>query len=104
MRKPDLCFYKHVLAETGSEPSSTAFVDDKAENVLSARSLGMHGVVYENLVDARTAIRYLVGDPVSRGWEFLRIHAGQHESVTDSGLAVGENFAQLLILEATNKQ
>ena len=104
MRKPDLCFYRHVLEVTGCDPTTTAFVDDKAENVLSAKSLGMHGVVYADLDSARRTLRSLVGDPIQRGWDFLWAHAGNHVSLTKTGLEIGDNFAQLLLLEATKQQ
>ncbi|KAI0319615.1 HAD-like domain-containing protein [Amylostereum chailletii] len=105
MRKPDLCFYKHVLKTTGSDPQSTLFVDDKLENVLSARSLGMQGVVFDKPESVRRTLRYLVSaDPIRRGWDFLEANAGKLDSITDTGLVIGDNFAQLLILEATNER
>lgn len=103
MRKPTLGFYKHVLDTIGGDPTSMAFIDDKAENVLSARSLGMHGVVF-NKSDIRAALQHLVCDPLRRGREFLDAHAGELESVTDTGIVVEENFSQLLILEETRSQ
>ncbi|KAI0310794.1 HAD-like domain-containing protein [Amylostereum chailletii] len=104
MRKPDLCFYKHVLASTGSDPQSTVFVDDKPENVLSARSLGMHGIVFDNPETVRVTLRALIGDPIRRGRDYLDANAGQLDSVTNTGLVIGENFAQLLIFEVTNQR
>lgn len=101
MRKPDLCFYRYVIDRVGCNPATTAFIDDKAENVLSARSLGMHGLVYHQLEDARTTLRSLVGDPIQRGRCFLESQRGGHNSVTETGLVVEENFTQLLLLEAT---
>jgi len=56
-------------------------VDDQIENVLTA-----------------------LGDPVQRGRHFLNRNAKQLDSVTDTGVMVEENFAQLLILEATQDQ
>ncbi|KAI0267118.1 HAD-like domain-containing protein [Gloeopeniophorella convolvens] len=102
MRKPDLCFFKYVLDEIKVEPSSVVFVDDRFENVLAARSLGINGIVFDNPSRVRQALRYHVCDPVSRGRAFLEAHAGRLESETSSGTPVAENFAQLLILEATN--
>ncbi|KAI0047754.1 HAD-like protein [Auriscalpium vulgare] len=101
MRKPNLGFYKYVLEEIKADPATVVFVDDKPENVLSARSLGIHGVVFDDPTKVRQALRYLVCDPVTRGRDFLAAHAGELESKTDTGIEVGENFAQLLILEAT---
>lgn len=101
-RKPNLGFYKYVLAHAGVDPRRAIFVDDKHENVLSARSLGFHGIRFTSSAEVKRALRNLVGDPVTRGRKFLGANAGQLESVTDTGIVVQENFAQLLILELTN--
>ncbi|TEB38203.1 HAD-like protein, partial [Coprinellus micaceus] len=42
-RKPDLEFYRYVIAETGINPTKTLFIDDKVENVAAAQSLGLEG-------------------------------------------------------------
>jgi FMN phosphatase YigB (HAD superfamily) len=102
-RKPHLGFYRHVLAETGSNPHSTVFVDDKLENVLSARSLGLHGIIFDSHEVKRT-LRNVLGDPIARGQQYLKDNAGHLNSVTDDGHALNEireNFTQLLIWEAT---
>ena len=104
MRKPDLCFYKYVLGEIKAEPSSVVFVDDRFENVLAARSLGINGIVFDDVDRVRQALRNLISDPVSRGLAFLEIRAGHLESETNLGNNISENFAQLLILEATRNK
>jgi hypothetical protein len=71
------------------------------ENILSARSLGMYGIVFD---DSRTVIRALhnlLGDPVERGRQYLTSNAKKLLSVTDNSILLEENFTQLLILEAT---
>jgi hypothetical protein len=104
MRKPDLCFFKFVLGEIKAEPSSVVFVDNQLENVLAARSLGMNGIVFDDVHRVRQSLRFFTGDPVSRGLSFLESRAGRLESETNHGQTVAENFAQLLIWEATNKR
>ncbi|KAH9054307.1 hypothetical protein EDB87DRAFT_1689311 [Lactarius vividus] len=104
MRKPELCFFKFVLDQIKAEPSSVVFVDDKFENVLAARSLGMNGIVFDDVQRVRQSLRIFTGDPVSRGLSFLEARAGRLESETNCGQIIAENFAQLLILEATNKR
>ncbi|KAH8988053.1 HAD-like domain-containing protein [Lactarius akahatsu] len=104
MRKPDLCFFEFVLDEIKAEPSSVVFVDDQLENVLAARSLGMNGIVFDDVQRVRQSLRFFTGDPVSRGLSFLEARAGRLESETNYGQIVAENFAQLLIWEATNKR
>jgi FMN phosphatase YigB (HAD superfamily) len=104
MRKPDRRFFKYVLDEIKAEPSSVVFVDDRSENVLAARSLGMNGIVFDDVNRVRQALRYFVSDPVSRGHAFLEARAGRLESETDFGQQIPENFAQLLLLEATRNR
>jgi FMN phosphatase YigB (HAD superfamily) len=105
-RKPNLGFYRHIITATGLQPRQTIFVDDKLENVLSARSLGFRGIVFDSASVVKRALRNLIGDPVGRGRDFLKHNARKLESVTRAtpdheAVVVQENFAQLLILEAT---
>ncbi|KXN92452.1 Alpha-D-glucose-1-phosphate phosphatase YihX [Leucoagaricus sp. SymC.cos] len=105
-RKPNLGFYRHVITATGLQPQRTVFVDDKLENVLSARSLGFCGIVFDGPSAVKRALRNLIGDPIERGLEFLERNAGKLESTTKATpthevIVVEENFSQLLILEAT---
>ena len=108
-RKPHLGFYRHVISATGLRPQQTIFVDDKFENVLSARSLGFCGIVFEKELTVRRALRNLVGNPIQRGREFLRHNARNFQSVTkatptQASVVVEENFAPLLILETTGQK
>ncbi|KAG2342940.1 HAD-like protein [Suillus weaverae] len=103
-RKPNLGFYKAVISSTGVDPSRTIFVDDKIENVLSARSLGMRGIVFDDHRKVVRALYNLLGDPVERGRQYLTANAKKLLSVTDNGILLRENFAQLLILEATDNR
>jgi len=100
-RKPHLGFYRTVLSTTGADPSRTIFVDDKLENVLSARSLGMCGIIFDDQRKVIRALHNLLGDPVERGRQYLTLNAKKLQSVTENGILLRENFSQLLILEAT---
>ncbi|EIN08974.1 HAD-like protein [Punctularia strigosozonata HHB-11173 SS5] len=103
-RKPNLGFYRHVLATTGVDPLQAAFVDDKLENVLSARSVGLHGVVFDSFESVSKQLWNLVSDPRERALRYLDANAKRLDSVTDTGIVLRENFAQLLILEATGNR
>ena len=100
-RKPNLGFYRYVLDDTAADPRSVLFVDDKPENVLSARSFGMRGIVFDDQERVFQAIRNAVEDPVQRARSYLQKNAKLLHSVTSNGYTLKENFAQLLILEAT---
>jgi FMN phosphatase YigB (HAD superfamily) len=100
--KAHLGFCKHVLDKTRIEPHRTVFVDDKVESVLSARSFGFHGVVFDRPAKAMRTIRNLLSDPVEQGRELLRKNAGRLDCFANKGVIVPENFTQLLILERTN--
>lgn len=76
-RKPRLAFYRHALNSIGTDPKDVVFVDDKAENVLTAKSFGMHGVVFKQLEEFRRVMRCLVCDPTSRGTNYLHTHVSE---------------------------
>ncbi|KAF5348294.1 hypothetical protein D9756_010513 [Leucocoprinus leucothites] len=103
MRKPDLNFYEYVLEAIGLEhcPQNVVFVDDKRENVLSALSLGMRAIRFEDTEKTIEHVLNIFGDPVKRGEEYLQRNAKNMHCMTDNGIVIKENFAQLLILEAT---
>ncbi|KAI0690294.1 phosphatase yihX [Cerioporus squamosus] len=63
-RKPDLATYEKVIAETGIDPSTAVFVDDRIENVEAARSLGIHGIVFDKQEGVFAALRKAFGDRV----------------------------------------
>jgi len=44
MRKPDLCFFEHVINKIGYHPNQVVMVDDQAESIHAARSFGIHGL------------------------------------------------------------
>ncbi len=46
--KPDPVYYKRALAKFGVEADSSLFIDDRPENVESARALGFRCVLYES--------------------------------------------------------
>lgn len=53
MVKPDADIYEHLLSEYGLNAAECVFVDDRAENVDTARALGMKGIVFRDYEQAR---------------------------------------------------
>lgn len=104
MRKPDVDFYRHVLQKIELCPEETIFIDDKVENVLAARSLGIDSIVFDNNAAVVHALRKTLYDPVGMAFQYLYRHAQHFDSITDSGVDVPDNFAQLLILETMQDQ
>ncbi|KAF8990115.1 Haloacid dehalogenase-like hydrolase-domain-containing protein [Cyathus striatus] len=101
-RKPHLGFYRGVISAADVCPKETIFVDDNLDNVLSARSVGFRGIVFDSCDHTIRMVKSLVGDPIARGKAFLKANARVMESITETGIIVEENFSQLLIMEATN--
>lgn len=102
MRKPDPNFFKYVLDEIKLAPEQVVFVDDKRENVLAADCLGLRGILFDH--STVHTLQILLGGPVAKGYEYLYRNAKQFDSITDGGVVVQDNFAELLILEATQDQ
>lgn len=101
IRKPEFEFYKVVLREAGANPSETIFVDDKIENVIAARSLGINGIVFESGPKLLRGLNSLLLDAISRGRHYLKDNAGKRHSMIEDGTPIHDNFSQFLLLEAT---
>jgi putative hydrolase of the HAD superfamily len=46
--KPDPAIYAQVLADLGGAAGSVTFLDDRPDNVVGARAVGLHAVVFED--------------------------------------------------------
>ena len=104
MRKPDLCFFHHVIKEIGVRPSEMVMVDDTSENVCAARSQGMHAIlVHKFLPSVSKTLLNLMQDPIQRAKVFLKEKAREHHCVVEGHeeLRLKDNFAQLMIWELT---
>jgi haloacid dehalogenase superfamily, subfamily IA, variant 3 with third motif having DD or ED len=99
--KPALKSYQHLLETTSTDPSHAVLIDDNADNILAARSLGMHGIVFTTLNALERTLLNLLYDPVERGRSFLASNAKRMHSISSNGLEIQDNFSQLLIYEAT---
>ncbi|KAI0883876.1 HAD-like domain-containing protein [Annulohypoxylon maeteangense] len=104
MRKPDLCFFQHVIDKIGVHPSDVVMVDDRVENIHAARTIGIHGI----LVDSRSSLeigqvlKNMLFDSVSKAQMYMKNNAGNHISIVEGqNLHIRENFSQLLIWELT---
>jgi HAD superfamily hydrolase (TIGR01509 family) len=53
MAKPDLAIYRHVLAELGTQPEETLFLDDKLINIEAARALGIQAIQFSTVQKLR---------------------------------------------------
>jgi len=62
MRKPESRFYQRVLDSVGvSSPARAIFIDDRLENVVAARELGMQAVHCTDVSAACQALRDMLG-------------------------------------------
>ena len=107
MRKPDLCFFQHVIKETGVHPSEIIMIDDTAENVCAARSQGMHAIlVNTSTPSVGGLLRNLLEDPLQRAEGFLNDNARDHHCVVEGHkeIRLKDNFAQFMIWELTDDE
>ncbi|PHH71279.1 hypothetical protein CDD82_6604 [Ophiocordyceps australis] len=107
MRKPELCFFKHLVRHAQVDPREIVMLDDRVENVCAASSLGIHGVLVGGEGEASAVLRSMFEDPVARAEAFLRENAQRLDSVVDwleERVVVRDNFSQLMILELTGDE
>lgn len=105
MRKPDLCFFKHVIDNIGFHPSQMVMVDGQAENICAARSLGIYGLLIDKAsVDiVCQTLRNLFQNSIPRAEAYMKANARNHNCVVEGhNVTLKDNFAQLLIWELTN--
>jgi FMN phosphatase YigB (HAD superfamily) len=91
-RKPHFRFHTHVIEKTGADMKSTIFIDDKFENVLQARCVGWHGIVFDNPAKVIRQLRNLLDDQVKKGHEFLNRNAKKMHSIADTGVVILPSF------------
>jgi len=58
--KPQAAIYEHVMAELGTTPAETVFVDNREENVRGAEALGITGHVFTSAAALRAFVASLV--------------------------------------------
>ncbi len=66
--KPDPRMFEHLVAEHGLEPSTSIFIDDRADNVEAAIELGFSAIHFVDAADLRRALEDLgLLEPPDRG-------------------------------------
>lgn len=107
MRKPDLCFFDHVIKEIGARPDKILMVDDAPENICAARSKGMNvRLVHGPWPTVRKDLLVLLLDPIQRAEAFLKDNARELHCVVEGHeeLKLKDNFSQLMIWEITGDE
>ncbi|MFX1445357.1 MAG: HAD-IA family hydrolase [Promethearchaeota archaeon] len=49
LRKPDLAKYKYVIKKLKTKPKKCVFIDDKLQNLIPARQIGMNVIKFESI-------------------------------------------------------
>lgn len=60
IQKPDHRFYHLLLERYNLRPEETVFFDDRLENVIAAREVGIHGFVFKSAEQAESDLKALV--------------------------------------------
>ena len=104
MRKPDLSFFHHVIRKTGCDPSQLVLIDDTAENICAARSLGIHSLLVGTpLSKVGGTLRNIFQDPLPRAEAYLKANARNHHCIIEGcdRVVLKNNFSQLMIWDLT---
>ncbi len=52
-KKPDVKFFEHIIDDLKAHPSDVILIDDCPKNIATAKSLGMHGIVFNSMDDVK---------------------------------------------------
>lgn len=58
--KPDVRIYQRLLEKYNLQAKECMFFDDKKENIATAKTLGMHGVVFEHLAQVKKEVEHVI--------------------------------------------
>lgn len=100
MRKPNLCFFQHVIKKTGVHSSEIIMIDDTAENVCVARSQGMHAILVDkSLPSVGGILRDLFQNSLQRAGVYLKDNARNHYCIVEGHeeIRLEDNFIQIMI-------
>ncbi|GAA3723489.1 HAD family hydrolase [Salinactinospora qingdaonensis] len=61
LSKPDPAIYRHVLSELASSPSETIFVDDREDNIVTAKELGIDAHHYTDAAELESFLSDRLG-------------------------------------------
>lgn len=98
-RKPVLDPYRNFFDIANVQAHSAIFVDDRSENVVTAQSLRIQGILFGKTINVVTRLHNLLGDFMVRGMGFWRRGSNKLWSETNDGTTVQDIYTQLLILE-----
>ena len=59
LRKPTAAFYKRALNIAQANPETSVFIDDREQNIVPARDLGMHVIQYQSATQLKTELKKL---------------------------------------------
>ncbi len=59
LRKPTLAFYQRALSISQAVPEASVFIDDREQNIVPARQLGMNVIHYQSAAQLTTELRQL---------------------------------------------
>ena len=59
MHKPNADIYELALSRFNLRPESSVFFDDTAKNIVGANEVGIHGILFENALQARESLAEL---------------------------------------------
>jgi len=59
LRKPTTAFYQRALSIAQANPETSVFIDDREQNIVPARDLGMNVIHYQSAAQLSTELRQL---------------------------------------------
>lgn len=65
-KKPDIEYYRYILADLNENPSNIIFYDDRQENIESAKLLGINSILYRQDLKLKIKVKALAVKPAEK--------------------------------------
>ncbi|MCJ1454562.1 hypothetical protein MMC28_004915 [Mycoblastus sanguinarius] len=103
-RLPHLLFFNRLLDFDALRPERTLYIGSNLDNVVSARSLGFHGIVSTDVQETARRVQSMCSDPIPAAQEYLRTNARELNLEMSNGKQLKDAFAQFLVLDVTGDE
>lgn len=100
-RLPHPAILTKALNITGLDPERTLYIGSQIDNIITARSFGLHNIKCGYPQECIQRALHICSDPIAKAKFLLKSKAGELDLETSLGIRVKDSFMQSYVLDAT---
>ena len=100
-RLPHPAILRKALSMTGLHPEKTLYIGSQIDNIITARSFGLHSIKCGYPQECIQHALHICSDPIAKARSWLKSNTGELDLETSLGIKVKDSFMQSCVLDAT---